>query len=349
MNRLVISLSVTSLMLALVGCGTTPSTPALPTPKPGTVDSYVRYDIPAPSSGAASSVTPELPLEKTRAGAIEQMRAHIRTWKQEEDVMSASLDRFSNTQFGGVLLSALGAAASSVDVAKGGAAIAGGASVWTSHYQLSVQRDNYQLAGSAMACLKREVEAVAKGYWDATYEADKNYEGEMRLSRQSFVAAEDSAKTQERNAAYDTLSGLFETIHTAVDDVRGALTRKQRALSITTPKPEDIRAALTNEAKSKQSATDQMEALRSVGSPALQKQQEKLWRAQGRTALSFTGMDACKKPADETPEQRANRLEQCRAAKQVKAAEDFADIPPEAVERALKLPAALNVCVAQMK
>lgn len=290
------------LALLLVGCGTTPSTPVFPIYK-DPVATTSRYEILAEKDGRISSAP--LPVALTRADALDQVQAHVRTWELEETQLSKTLDGFSNAQFGGVIVSALGAIASSVDVTKVGAAVAGGAGIWTDHYKLIVQRENYKLAKQAMACIQKEIELVEVRFWEVTYRTEAGLQGSMYLSRTEVDWTGTPLATDvEKNAAYDSLAGMFRSIHTSVQTIRGKLTDKQRGLNIAAPRPEDVKAALEGAAK--------------VDAPATNG---------ARSMLAGAGVSA----------QRAIRVGSNHA-------QEFRDLGPEILKKAIKLPSALDVC-----
>jgi hypothetical protein len=290
-------------LLLVVGCGTTPSTPVFPIYKEPVVPSS-RYEIKAEKDGLKS--IPPLPVALTRADVLDQVQAHVRTWDLEEAQLSQTLDGFSNAQFGGVVLSAIGAVVSKVDVTKVGAGIAGGASVWTDHYKLIVQRENYKLARHAMECIQKEIELVEPRFWEVTYRTDAGMQGAMYLSRTEVDWTGAALATDaEKNAAYDNLSGMFGSIHTSVRAIRTKLTDKQRGLNIAAPKPEEIQAALEGSAKSE--------------TPAVNGARSMLAGAEATAARRIRGGGSDH-------------------------AQEFKDLGPEILKKAIKLPSALALC-----
>lgn len=229
--------------IALAACGTTPSIVKNPTVVAAKVDAdtkaaqdrYRLGDSPDAESLSEKKNQKLLPVEKTYAGMIAQVRAHHEVWSSEAESLHSTADGLTNTQVAGGLLGAAGAIAEKIDVTKVGAGVVGLAGVWGNTYKFRVQGENYRLAASAALCIYTEIEALPTSYWTDTYKGD----GSMVLPRELYV----EGSTLDE-VGYNKLSRLFNAVNNSVNEVRNRLWIAQRAVSIASPSADDILGSL---------------------------------------------------------------------------------------------------------
>ncbi|WP_157979148.1 hypothetical protein [Rhodoferax ferrireducens] len=250
----------------LTGCGTTPSTVRLPTvvtTNSSADPNEARYRLGEKATDPllSQATGTVLPIEKTYGSVLAQVRAHQVLWQKESDELAKGVDGLNNTQFAGAVLGAIGVLANSIDVGKGGAAIAGGAGIWVDRYKLSVQSSNYRVGANAMQCVFKSITAIPEGFWEATY-VDKipaEY-GKMRFNRSFYVA---SSKDQAAaSKGFDALKGLFVKVHETILDIRSRLGDVQRSVKLTSPSGNEIAGALKAKLDSGKTTEIQSNALK---------------------------------------------------------------------------------------
>jgi hypothetical protein len=200
-------------------------------------------------------------MEKTLRGVRAQVRAHKVLWDKEASGLAKGVDGLSNTQFAGAVIGAAGVLASSLDVGKGGAALAGGAGIWGDRYKLAVQAGNYRAGSNAMQCILKRINAIPEGFWEATYVDDEPAKNGMMRFKRAFYVNGGSGDQAAASRGYDTLQGLFLRIHETVSDVRSRLAEAQRSVKLTMPSGTEIAAALQTkqtDEKAKESQSDSM-------------------------------------------------------------------------------------------
>jgi hypothetical protein len=282
-------------MVLVVGCATRPSVPIYPTaiaPTYGTSQETVsaaeaRYKV---GDVQLSQYQRTLLLEKSYAGVLAQLRAHQAQWQSKAEEIDGNVDDNGNLQFGAAALGGLGILLGSPDVGKLGAGVAGGAGVYANHYQLTVQADNYRRAADAVQCMYKRIAALPESFWNSMYTAD----GEMKEDKEYYTsphhamagsmaasaatkaanpasapqasadaqrAAKEQTATEAASQGYDTLAGLWFSIHDALLEIRKRLAASQRATRLAAPSSTEIATALQQKADNKDAASTQGKSL----------------------------------------------------------------------------------------
>jgi hypothetical protein len=337
----------------ITGCGTMPSTVKMPTvvdsPLGTSTADLMRYKVGGETLDQLKDGI--MPVEKTIGGVKAQILAHKIAWRNEQNNLSRSMDGFNNVQFGGVVTAALGAIASSVDVAKVGAGVAGGAAIWQNHYQLAIQAENYRLASDAMECVYQRVEALPLGFWSATYKTpaatgqpQEPNVGEMLLSRAAYGADANAVKADSNvDAAYDTLQDLFFTINSRINNIRERLITAQSKVKLAAPSATDIQTALITSNQGDAQAGKAASDLKSGANEAAN-----LTPPSGPKKSLQSGSAGEKFAAPMQPFANIQRYMGAlkpEERQQVQAkAQNFSNLSTEAIKQALKLPADLTTC-----
>lgn len=233
-----------ALITQLVGCGTVPSTIAVPVTTPpatGTADEQ-RYKVSAAADAKSVATVGGrvLPLERSYEGVLAQVRAHQIVWQTEADNLADTVDRFGNTTFAGALIGGAGVLAKSTDVGRVGAAIAGGSGLWRDHYALATQAENYRLAADAAQCMYVAVYSLPKEFWDSMYDAN----GLPKVHSAYFVENVPDNLKQEAEDGYAKLATMFQRLHSSMHRVREKLAARQRTVTLATPSADEIAGAL---------------------------------------------------------------------------------------------------------
>lgn len=256
-SRILARASAAAALVMLAACGTAPSTIHLPRSQSvGAWDSAAqkyaedpdeaKYEVATTIGRSALSKlahTTVLPLEKTRGGALAQIKAHQVEWQRAADGLAASTDFTNNLGFAGAVIGAAGVIRDSLEIGRIGAGIAGGAGVWSDRYKLAVQADNYRRGAEAMQCMAVQITALPADFWSMTYHTSGGQMGEMKLPRGAFKP-EGQNTPEEVNQGYDKLQNLFTDIHNAVADVRKRLGTAQRKVSLASPSAAEIASAI---------------------------------------------------------------------------------------------------------
>lgn len=330
---------------AIAGCGTMPSQVKLPTnlqsaKSPNPEDA--RYGVGEGSLADHKTGDTTLRIEQTYNGMDAQIRAHIEVWSAEAKQLSKGTDVVSNTQFGGVVLGGIGAAADALGASRLGAAIAGGAGVWGNRYQLEVQSANYHTAAGAMRCILNEINQVGKPFWDTYFYDDGTG---FRFGRVFF---QQQPATDLVTSAADTLEGLPKTVNTAIKSVRDKLEVAQKNIKLVTPSADDIANALKKARDNESRSQQQTRAVIAGVSANEQTLRHKITahNANMRNLASDLSKQAVADQQHHTQVALDLGLKKPVAGSvDIAAAQRAAAEDPERMKQALQLPLDLEVCV----
>ncbi|AQR69867.1 hypothetical protein BZG29_17190 [Janthinobacterium sp. LM6] len=189
-----------------------------------------------------------MPVETTLNGVQSQIMALKSAYSSQRTHLLTEMDVISNTQFAGILISAIGIATKSNAVRNTGAGAAGLSNLWGSHYNLAVQSANYALAAEALNCISTELSSVAPSFWSLAYTP----EGVFTQSKVDFVLV--GANNADTTAAYETLAGMYASLHSSIGRVDEKLRSLQASVTISTVSLSDIQAAASNKSAAKKDA-----------------------------------------------------------------------------------------------
>lgn len=179
-----------------------------------------------------------LPFETNQVGLQSKIMALRGAYVDRQAWLLKQMDGASNIQFGGILVAAAGIAAKEIGLRNTGAGAAGLSTLWTNHYQLSIQAANYGLAAQGMNCLHKEISALPASFWYNAYSP----EGVFEVAQGDLGMASTPA---EESAAYDALSRMYLLLHDAVDNVDQKLRALQSGVTIAKVSVADIQGAAT--------------------------------------------------------------------------------------------------------
>lgn len=254
-RRTILALLVSTL---ISGCSMMPSQVAGPTIKPAKEGSLERaaglkaqyvlngksviYDQSFDESPAI------MPVETTVNGVQSQALSMKGAYLDRQKYLLGEIDVINNFQFAGIVVSAIGVATKSNAVRNSGAGAAGLSNLWGSHYSLAVQAANYGLAAEAIDCLSTEISSIAPSFWRLAY----TKEGVFIATRADFVLP--GVNEADTTKAYDSLSGMYGSLHSSVGRIDLKLRSLQSKVVIPTVTVTDIQDAVLGQAAAKKGA-----------------------------------------------------------------------------------------------
>nr|WP_316642664.1 hypothetical protein [uncultured Roseateles sp.] len=216
--------------MAMVGCGTVPSSVVMPAavPKNSNADEYLR-SMRAQVDTYAEYVGVR-PVQRNRDTLIEQLNLFVGTWRKAQSGLLVERDIFDNAQFIGTLAATGLALKNHLSDAKKAAVGTGVLGIVESRYKIETQAANYKQGANAMECVRQKIDEVPPRAWNFFDQETGGFD----------VNSANAAAI----AQIEKLNRLFPDINYRMSKIVRRLRDLQEAVRISSPSVAELKAAL---------------------------------------------------------------------------------------------------------